>query len=78
MGRLLAPSYSRSLHTTPVLSAIQLNMPSLSPTMEEGTIVKWHKVRMVVMVVMMVMTVMMVMMVMNLSRPLVTPWRRGT
>jgi len=43
VGRLLAPSYSRSLHTTPVLSAIQLNMPSLSPTMEEGTIVKWHK-----------------------------------
>jgi len=43
VGRLVAPSYSRRLHTAPVLSAIQLNMPSLSPTMEEGTIVKWHK-----------------------------------
>ena len=35
----------RALNTSPALSAIQLKMPSLSPTMEEGTIVKWHKVR---------------------------------
>lgn len=33
----------RALNTSPALSAIQLKMPSLSPTMEEGTIVKWHK-----------------------------------
>jgi len=31
------------LGTSSPLSAIQLKMPSLSPTMEEGTIVKWHK-----------------------------------
>ena len=66
VGRLVAPSYSRRLHTAPVLSAIQLNMPSLSPTMEEGTIVKWHKVRLVAMLVMII------------SRRLVTPCLRGT
>ena len=34
----------RHLHTSPSAPAIQLLMPSLSPTMEEGTIVKWLKV----------------------------------
>jgi pyruvate dehydrogenase E2 component (dihydrolipoamide acetyltransferase) len=33
----------RSLHTSGRLAAVQLKMPSLSPTMEEGTIVKWYK-----------------------------------
>ena len=42
-ARLLGPK-GRALNTSPALSAIQLKMPSLSPTMEEGTIVKWHKV----------------------------------
>ena len=42
-ARLLG-SRGRALNTSPALSAIQLKMPSLSPTMEEGTIVKWHKV----------------------------------
>jgi pyruvate dehydrogenase complex dihydrolipoamide acetyltransferase long form len=32
-----------SLHTSAVSAAVQLKMPSLSPTMEEGTIVKWLK-----------------------------------
>jgi len=41
-ARLLGPK-GRALNTSPALSAIQLKMPSLSPTMEEGTIVKWHK-----------------------------------
>ena len=35
---------SRSLHVSRLAAAIQLKMPSLSPTMEEGTIVKWAKV----------------------------------
>ena len=43
-ARVLGPR-GRALNTSPALSAIQLKMPSLSPTMEEGTIVKWHKVR---------------------------------
>lgn len=34
---------SRHLATTGPLAAIQLKMPSLSPTMSEGTIVKWLK-----------------------------------
>ena len=34
----------RGLHTSLQCCALQLKMPSLSPTMEEGTIVKWHKV----------------------------------
>lgn len=34
---------SRSLHVSRLAAAIQLKMPSLSPTMEEGTIVKWAK-----------------------------------
>ena len=33
-----------SLHTSAVSAAVQIKMPSLSPTMEEGTIVKWLKV----------------------------------
>ena len=36
---------TRALHVSRVAMAIQLKMPSLSPTMEEGTIVKWLKVR---------------------------------
>ena len=44
-ARLVGSSRSRALGTSSPLSAIQLKMPSLSPTMEEGTIVKWHKVR---------------------------------
>jgi len=32
-----------SLHTSAVSAAVQIKMPSLSPTMEEGTIVKWLK-----------------------------------
>ena len=43
-ARLLGPR-GRAFNTSPALSAIQLKMPSLSPTMEEGTIVKWYKVR---------------------------------
>ena len=35
---------SRTLHVSRLAAAIQLKMPSLSPTMEEGTIVKWAKV----------------------------------
>ena len=35
---------SRTLHVSRLAAAIQLKMPSLSPTMEEGTIVKWFKV----------------------------------
>merc|ERR1719370_926130 len=34
---------NRALHLSRVFMAIQLKMPSLSPTMEEGTIVKWMK-----------------------------------
>jgi len=34
---------TRALHVSRVSMAIQLKMPSLSPTMEEGTIVKWLK-----------------------------------
>ena len=37
--------YRRSLHLTQYAASIQLKMPSLSPTMEEGTIVKWAKVQ---------------------------------
>jgi len=33
----------RELHSTKDLHAVELKMPSLSPTMEEGTIVKWLK-----------------------------------
>jgi len=33
----------RNLHATSILSAIEVKMPSLSPTMTEGTIVKWMK-----------------------------------
>jgi hypothetical protein len=36
---------SRHLSTTARAYAVQLKMPSLSPTMSEGTIVKWLKVR---------------------------------
>jgi len=42
-ARLLATGTTRKLHTSRSLLAVQLKMPSLSPTMEEGTIVKWHK-----------------------------------
>lgn len=42
MARLLARG--RQLHTSGMVAAVQLKMPSLSPTMEEGTIVKWYKV----------------------------------
>jgi len=42
-ARLLATGTTRNLHTSRSLLAVQLKMPSLSPTMEEGTIVKWHK-----------------------------------
>jgi len=35
--------FPANLHTSRVTSAIQLKMPSLSPTMTEGTIVKWLK-----------------------------------
>jgi len=41
--RVLAGSQARNLHTAKCLLAVQLKMPSLSPTMEEGTILKWHK-----------------------------------
>eukprot|EP00092_Neocalanus_flemingeri_P010305 GFUD01011102.1.p1 GENE.GFUD01011102.1~~GFUD01011102.1.p1 ORF type:complete len:584 (-),score=260.59 GFUD01011102.1:165-1916(-) len=34
---------TRALHVSRVATAIELKMPSLSPTMEEGTIVKWLK-----------------------------------
>ena len=37
--------FPANLHTSRVTSAIQLKMPSLSPTMTEGTIVKWLKVQ---------------------------------
>jgi len=33
----------RALHVSRALAAVQIKMPSLSPTMEEGTIVKWMK-----------------------------------
>ena len=39
-----AQQASRSLHVSRLAMAVQLKMPSLSPTMEEGTIVKWTKV----------------------------------
>ena len=35
----------RHLSTTARVCAVPLKMPSLSPTMSEGTIVKWLKVR---------------------------------
>ena len=35
---------NRSLHVSRLAAAINLKMPSLSPTMEEGQIVKWAKV----------------------------------
>ena len=34
----------RRLSTSARVCAVQLKMPSLSPTMSEGTIVKWLKV----------------------------------
>jgi len=34
---------TRAFHMSRVLGAIRIKMPSLSPTMEEGTIVKWMK-----------------------------------
>eukprot|EP00090_Calanus_glacialis_P029932 TRINITY_DN4810_c0_g1_i5.p1 TRINITY_DN4810_c0_g1~~TRINITY_DN4810_c0_g1_i5.p1 ORF type:complete len:580 (-),score=267.46 TRINITY_DN4810_c0_g1_i5:124-1863(-) len=43
MGRLQTKVANRALHLGRVASAIQIKMPSLSPTMEEGTIVKWMK-----------------------------------
>lgn len=33
----------RQIHVASVLNAIEVKMPSLSPTMTEGTIVKWMK-----------------------------------
>ena len=39
-----AQQVSRHLHISRLARAVQLKMPSLSPTMEEGTIVKWTKV----------------------------------
>ena len=39
-----AQQTTRSLHVSRLAMAVQLKMPSLSPTMEEGTIVKWTKV----------------------------------
>jgi len=42
--RATASAFSlRSLHATSVFCAIEVKMPSLSPTMTEGTIVKWMK-----------------------------------
>ena len=41
LSRTLVPA---TFHTSSSSPAIQLKMPSLSPTMEEGTIVKWLKV----------------------------------
>jgi len=42
--RATASAFSlRTLHTTSIFSAIEVKMPSLSPTMTEGTIVKWMK-----------------------------------
>merc|ERR1740128_1618566 len=43
MGRLQTKVASRALHLSRMASAIKIKMPSLSPTMEEGTIVKWMK-----------------------------------
>jgi len=40
LGRTVLPA---NIHSCPALSAIHLKMPSLSPTMTEGTIVKWLK-----------------------------------
>ena len=37
-------SAAANIHTSHVVQAVQLKMPSLSPTMTEGTIVKWLKV----------------------------------
>jgi len=34
---------TRAIHMSRVLGAVKIKMPSLSPTMEEGTIVKWMK-----------------------------------
>jgi len=36
-------SAAANIHTSHVVQAVQLKMPSLSPTMTEGTIVKWLK-----------------------------------
>jgi len=43
LSRGFLPAAANNLHTSTVTSAIQLKMPSLSPTMTEGTIVKWLK-----------------------------------
>ena len=43
-GLTRAVTCSRSLHVSRLARAVQVKMPSLSPTMEEGTIVKWTKV----------------------------------
>jgi len=40
LGKTVLPA---NFHSCPALSAIHLKMPSLSPTMTEGTIVKWLK-----------------------------------
>ena len=44
VSRAVGLGRGRGLHTSLQCCALQLKMPSLSPTMEEGTIVKWHKV----------------------------------
>ena len=49
--------YSRSLHVSQYAASIQLKMPSLSPTMEEGTIVKWAKVNTLTHIYIRIMTV---------------------
>jgi len=43
LARLQDKVATRALHMSRVLGAIRIKMPSLSPTMEEGTIVKWMK-----------------------------------
>ena len=40
----LSRALPANLHTSAPAPSIQLNMPSLSPTMADGTIVKWLKV----------------------------------
>ncbi|KAL7754361.1 pyridoxine biosynthesis protein [Sorochytrium milnesiophthora] len=38
-----APALARAFHVSPVHSATELMMPALSPTMTEGTIIRWNK-----------------------------------